>query len=282
MPPRRRTSHDEPPRSLVETTVAFAAAILLVFYLLSWSPRFLLLVIFVLYAVEAARFVSAKDWSFHATSSFAKLSVIWPLGFGSVIAFGQLSPATLAHHLPWITVYINAAVLGNIAMMGFIPPGPGAVRGYTHRAACLCLVVWLVREMHAVHWRTVSFTEHGYFLFNASPLSWVFAHAAYRAVMMTLPPFDTMRYLVLEPASLGLMAMFAAMNNAPASLWFGQSDTLVAATVCMTSAILSWGRPSAASPDHTMRLPESSSLGLTCVAVHLVVIVVSVYHILTI
>ncbi|KAF0756439.1 hypothetical protein AaE_004629 [Aphanomyces astaci] len=195
---------------------------------------------------------------------------------GSVVAFGQLSSETQASNLAWFSIYINAAVVGNIAMMGFVSAG-STLRGVTHRVACISLVLWLLREMQSVNWATVSYRD-GYFLFNASPLSWVLAHACYRLVMMTLPPFDTLRYLVLEPASLGLMAGLATANGASASLWFGQADTLVASTVCWTSAVLGWVLPT---PKYLMmRLPESQALDVGCALVHVVIVVVATFHLL--
>ncbi|KAF0712723.1 Aste57867_4709 [Aphanomyces stellatus] len=266
----RHASH-----SALAMNVIFLSFILLVFAALCLVPHLLLLVILTTSAVEVHRFVSSQPQSFDATGSFAKFMIIWPLGMGSVVAFGLLAPATQDHHLGWFTVYINAAVLGNIAMMGFIPPGPHGVRGHSHRAACVLLVLWLIREMNHVGWRTVAF-DGTFLLFNASPLAWVLAHACYRLIMLTLPPFDTLRYLVLEPASLGIMFLLSYVNDAAPSLWFGQADTLVASTVCFTSAFLGWFTPS--TPVSLMRLPETPALDTACVAVHGVVCVVALAH----
>ncbi|ETV95062.1 hypothetical protein H310_11356 [Aphanomyces invadans] len=263
-------------RSIVGINALYACAILAVFAALYFSPVLLLVVIVLTSVAESIRFVRVRDLSRHAVSVFAKFVCIWPLGMGSVVAFGQLSPTSQASNLSWFSVFINTAVVGNIAMMGFVATGD-SLRGITHRIACASLVVWLLLEMQSISWNTVSYQD-GFFLFNASPLAWVIAHAIYRAAMMTLPPFDTLRYLILEPASLGLMAALASANGASASLWFGQADTLVASTVCWTSVLLGWFRQQPKYP--TMRLPESQPLDIGCAGVHIVVVLIALYHVI--
>lgn len=144
--------------------------------------------------------------------ALVKVAAVLPLGLGSLALFGAVSPTVRARWLPAFTTYVNAAVLGNIAIMLCVPSG-GTWRGLTSRLTCLTLLAWLALEMVAVRWRTIALSEGVVpwpFLFTASPSRWVLAHAAYRALLMTLPMFDTERYWAMEPLSLGVMALHHA------------------------------------------------------------------------
>ena len=110
-------------------------------------------------------------------------------------------------------------------------------RGWSHQAVCCVLVVWLCKEMNRVQWRTVQIRD-GAFLFNAAPIEWILCHAIYRFILITLPCFETMRYVGMEPASLGVMLLMSYAYGAPnddVTVWFGFSDTLVASTFSFTS-----------------------------------------------
>ncbi|KAJ3127788.1 hypothetical protein HK098_005787 [Nowakowskiella sp. JEL0407] len=167
-----------------------------------------------------------------------KMQCAWLLGLGSVVAFGLLGVDAQKKHLNSFTNFINFVVLGNIAMMFFLPID-NTMRGYSHRVVCALLVIWLAKEMQKVRWNTVYFFK-GYFLFNASPMSWVICHALYRSVMVTLPIFDTQRYFVLEPLSLGIMMILyrtSGKNDGRVSDWFGISDTMVVSTITFMTSV---------------------------------------------
>lgn len=200
--------------------------------------------------------------SFSASSDlygFIKFVCEMPLGLGSLVFF-QLCPLHMRSKYHWHFVqYVNVAVVGNIAMMVLVPDG-GTMRGWSSRVACVGLVLWLCKEMKAYRWITQPFPQGGQhggkpmFIFTASPLGWVATHALYRAVMVTLPAFDTPRYILLEPLSLGVMifcyrwyAPYPVTNPQNGSkprqqLWglcdfFGLADTLVVATMGTVSHI---------------------------------------------
>ncbi|KAJ3132308.1 hypothetical protein HK100_005429 [Physocladia obscura] len=97
--------------------------------------------------------------------------------------------------------------------------------------------------MRQKNWlKTVEFS-HSVFLFTAVSRDWIIVHALYRAVLVTLPLFDTLRHLPLEIASLTAMAAFwlytCHFHNSkrPIEHFFGIADTVVVATACLVSAI---------------------------------------------
>jgi hypothetical protein len=249
--------------SLFTANLIFILAIATSWLLLRHQPRLLLLIILVTSILETSRFLIKSNWSFVAWSSLLKLVCVWPLGFGSVILFGQLPKHLQVKFLPRFTIYINAAVLGNVAMMVSVP-SDGTLRGLTHRPVCILMVLWLVAECHKVSWKTVKYTrEDGMFTFIASPIPWVISHACYRTVMLTLPMFNTATYLMLDPFSLICMVtlswFFASTAVAPkttslkspqafswnswrsygsVSHWFGLADTMVVSTIAYVSTFI--------------------------------------------
>ena len=263
--------------SALSIAAVFAASLAFNLFLCSAAPRLLVAIIALSSLGVVAAFVRAGDYSFDAAGALVKLLCEWTFGLGAVTFYGTLSPETQARHLDVFTLYVNAAVLGNIGMMVAVPTGSTA-RGWSHRAACMLLCYWLVRECRQARWRTVEFRD-GVFVFTASPLAWILAHAAYRAVMMTLPMFETKRYRILEPASLGGMSLLHALHGRPGespALFFGASDTLVVSTI----AFATWA-VSAMWPTRGLRLSrrQSEAWDGVLVGVHLAVCWVALQHV---
>ena len=140
-----------------------------------------------------------------------------------------------------MTVFVNVAVLGNIVMMVFIP-AEGTLRGLSTRLTCMVLVLWLIQEIQKNRWKTVNFSD-GLFLFNSSPLAWVLCHAVYRLGMITLPIFDTYRYILMELCSLSLMVGFYWFHRRryPIYYYFGMADTVIVSSLAVTAQILDIG-----------------------------------------
>jgi len=197
------------------------------------SPSVLIAIIFASTLLLCAKLLFGKEkLSFDVVGKFVKVMCEMPLGLGAVMVFAALSPQTQMQHIGWFTAYVNFAVLGNIAMMVAVP-ADGTVRGVGSRFVCLVLSVWLGLEMHKVNWQTVRF-ENGAFIFIASPLKWVLCHAVYRFIMVSLPIFENLCYMLLEPFSLTFMVLLhhgyarvGGHENHPVSFYFGYSDTLV-------------------------------------------------------
>ncbi|ORZ30129.1 hypothetical protein BCR44DRAFT_33470 [Catenaria anguillulae PL171] len=263
--------------------LSLIAAILVVWRLWQRSGRLLLAVIFATTIASCLHFALAAA-THHGTlsdlGSLIKLIGVWPLGLGSLVAYSLL-PAHRRHdYLPVFTQYINAAVLGNIAMMFFLHTGD-TLRGQLHRVNCVLLVTWLVQEMRLKKWATVSVNRQGLFLFNASPLAWVLCHAMYRGAMVTLPRFDTTRFLVLEPASLATMVLLGRRAKAQSweqvTAWFGLADTLVVATIVFASSV--WSAFGMVVPALISSEDSEYWLDRMVSGLHLVVGLVAAFHI---
>lgn len=260
-------------------------------------------------------------------AGFVKFLCEMPLGLGSLAAF-QCFPAL--SRVQWhrhFVMYVNVAVVGNIAMMVFVPDG-GTMRGWSARVACVTLVVWLLREMKDVMWVTQPLPTQTsssaskaqpLFIFTAVPIEWVVVHAAYRAVMVTLPAFDTPRYLLLEALSLSAMVWLHQRHVTSARRWatssvpvngarqpppspfhlkdfFGLADTIVVATMGTTSHIadafmmdgtnmrsIAWRAAVAAAGEgdaHRWWLWGGAWVDVFGVIVHVVVVLVSIAHVM--
>ena len=169
----------------------------------------------------------------------AKIMCELPLGLGSVLAFLLANRSFQIQYLPAFTAYINFAVYGNIGMM-VATPSDGTLRGTCSKITCVLLFAWIVQQGHRAGWKTVVINDN-LFLFTAVSKSWIFAHAIYRFVLLTLPCFGSGRlYRLLEFYSLALMfGLYFTLSNSkyPFEYYFGMADTLVVPTIAGWSAI---------------------------------------------
>ncbi len=159
-----------------------------------------------------------------------------PLGLGSVLAFLVANQSFRTRYLSAFTIYVNLAVYGNIGMM-IGTPADGTLRGLCSKATCDALFIWIVQQGHRARWKTIIL--HGdLFVFTAASKSWIFAHAIYRFVLLTLPCFGSgRRHRLLELYSLTLTFALSSSSNLPFEYCFGMADTLVVPTVAGWSAI---------------------------------------------
>ena len=210
---------------------AWLIFILFIAYLCTLRSKSLLLLI-----VLAA---SAAILTFDTTSTVGGLIKIMcelPLGLGSVLAYQTASKPFQARHLSAFTTYVNVAVYGNIGMMVATPIG-GTFRGVFARVACIALFVWIVQQGYRARWKTVVLDDR-FFVFTAASKSWIFAHAVYRLVLLTLPCFKNgPRYRLLELFSLGLTLALSLNSGLPFEHCFGQADTLTVPAISGWSAI---------------------------------------------
>jgi hypothetical protein len=170
------------------------------------------------------------------------LGLIPVLSMGIITKTTSNNKITIANY--WFTQYINIAVIGNILMMIFVNTGNSMIRGKTSQLVCIGLVIWLCYEIHQFKdWQTVEY-DHGYFIYVAAPLPWIIAHALYRSILITLPSFDTSRYLTLEFTSLSSMFLlyylhqqqfpsFSHVHHRQLAHFFGMADTITIATLSM-------------------------------------------------
>jgi hypothetical protein len=217
------------------------AAILLMFVLSKRSPFLLVAAVAGFTLAATLQFLTPlpDGQDDNRLPGYIKFLCEMPLGLGSLAIFGLLSKARQKRHMRIFTYYVNFAVVGNIAMMVFVPAAE-TMRGWTSRVACVALVAWLVQEMASVEWRPVRY-ERGVFVFIASPMPWVLAHAFYRMVLISLPAFEMSKYVIMEPASLTFMCIYSRFGGGkdyPTSYYFGASDTLVIATMSAVSLSL--------------------------------------------
>jgi hypothetical protein len=195
----------------------------------------LLTVVIVLSLVSVIHYAIEPAPDAELTMGFIKLMFLLPLGLGSLLIFALLPDRLQAKALHGFTHYINFAVTSNIFIMIFSPSG-GTVRGIVSRALCLVLLVWLLQEMGKVRFRTTQF-DSGFFIFRASPVKWVLCHACYRIALLSLPTFDSLSYILLEPLSLGCMVALHRLHKKrhPLAYYFGFADTLVVTTLAVLS-----------------------------------------------
>lgn len=210
-------------------------AVGLVCYLASFYRAILLALVLGISLYACFQFWGASSRDPMETMGFVKLMFLLPLGLGSLLSFASLSKDRQRRSLPWMTCYINFAVAANIFIMIFTPDG-GTWRGLLSRFVCLVLLVWLLQEMAKLRYQTTQF-DVGFFIFRSSPLAWVFCHAFYRIALLSLPAFDSLRYLLLEPLSLLTMTALYHLHQKryPLSHYFGFADTLVVSTLAVIS-----------------------------------------------
>lgn len=200
-----------------------------------------------------------------------KLLCELPLGLGSLLMFALLSPSAQDRLLPAFTCYVNAAVFGNIAMMVFTPSG-GTYRGLAARAACLALVAWLAQQARRVGWATVEMRSRR-FCYNAVSMHWVLAHAAYRAILYSLPGIAA-RNRLLELVSLGTMVLLSrGLPGLPISHSFGLADTIVIPSSLSLSCLLQLHNGSLADP-----LLGNTAADIALAAVLLVIAALAAWH----
>ena len=222
--------------------LANALVVFSVATLIKTKPNALKASVGVASVASVAKFVHDGDFSYTSIGRLSKVVVTAPLGLGIILLFRDLDDHKKKRYMGVFTKYINLAVVGNIAMMAFVP-SDGQQRALIGKAACASLVVWLLQEMRKDEWNTIEFDENGGFVFRSVPISWVRAHAAYRLVLMTLPCFDSLKYVFLEPTSLSLMYLlhqeYDRENQRPMSDYFGFADTITAALTALTSVMIS-------------------------------------------
>lgn len=162
-----------------------------------------------------------------------------PLGLGSVLAFLVANRSFQIRYLPAFTTYINFAVYGNIGMM-VATPTDGTFRGTCSRITCITLFIWIVQQGRHAGWKTVNIHDN-LFLYTAVSKSWIFAHAVYRFVLLTLPCFGSgLRHRLMEFYSLAVtfgLCFTQSSSNLPFEYYFGMADTLVIPTIAGWSAI---------------------------------------------
>jgi hypothetical protein len=183
--------------------------------------------------------VSATIVVFDKTSTsgeMIKTMCLLPLGLGSILAFLVSNRSFQTRYLPAFTTYVNFAVYGNIGMM-LGTPTSGTLRGLCSKITCIALFIWIVLQGHRVRWKTIILHDN-LFVFTAVSKSWVFAHAIYRFVLLTLPCFGSgRRHRLLELYSLTLTFALSSISNLPFEYCFGMADTLVVPAVAGWSAI---------------------------------------------
>ncbi|CDM30358.1 hypothetical protein DTO013E5_9539 [Penicillium roqueforti] len=183
--------------------------------------------------------VSATILIFNTTATLGEMTktmCLLPLGLGSVLSFLAADRSLQTKFLSAFTTYVNFAVYANIGMMVGTPTG-GTLRGMCSKITCVALFVWIVQKGHRVGWKTVRVHEN-LFVFTAVSKSWIFAHACYRFVLLTLPCFGSgRRYRLLELYSLALTFALSSTSKLPFEYFFGMADTLVVPAISGWSAI---------------------------------------------
>ncbi|MCW7493025.1 hypothetical protein ND861_08445 [Leptospira sp. 2 VSF19] len=206
-------------------------AVSLVCYLASFRQTILFILVVGFSLFTGIQFTVESNYDSIAIMGFIKLILLLPFGLGAVLTYINLSELKQIKFQIWFTRYINFAVLTNIFVMVFSPDA-GTYRGIVSRFACLSLLVWLIQEMLKVGFQT-TLTDRKFFIFNSSPLSWIYCHALYRIALLSLPTFDSIQYLLLEPLSLVSMTVLYRWHKKryPLPYYFGLADTLVVTTL---------------------------------------------------
>jgi hypothetical protein len=183
--------------------------------------------------------LSATIVIFDKTSTVGEMTktmCLLPLGLGSVLAFLVANRSFQTRYLSAFTTYVNFAVYGNIGMMVWTPAG-GTLRGMCSKITCAALFIWIVQQGYRARWKTIVLHDN-LFVFTAVSKSWIFAHAIYRFVLLTLPSFGSgRRHRLLEVYSLTLTLALSLTSNLPFEYCFGMADTLVVPAAAGWSAI---------------------------------------------
>src|SRR5204863_2733413 len=102
------------------------------------------------------------------------------------------------------------------------------------------LFIWIVQQGKRAGWKTVIIHDN-LFLYTAVSKSWIFAHAVYRFILLTLPCFGLgRRHRLMEFYSLALtfgLSFTQSNSNFQFEHYFGMADTLVVPTIAAWSAI---------------------------------------------
>jgi hypothetical protein len=252
-------------------------AVAVVCGLASFHRAILLGIVILLTLISSHRYAMNPAPDSIETMGFIKLLFLLPLGLGSLLIFSCLSEDRQKKSLPWFTHYISLAVTLNIFIMMFSPDG-GTLRGLVSRAVCVVLLVWLLQEMAKARFQTTQF-DSGFFIFRSSPLPWILCHAAYRFALLSLPAFDSLSYLLLEPLSLTTMVALYHLHKKRQALsfYFGFADTLVVTTLAVLSR---YPIPSPLkSSGQNVSLPSEADLDLLFVPIQIVVIVFALWAI---
>ncbi|RDW56382.1 hypothetical protein BP5796_13204 [Coleophoma crateriformis] len=182
---------------------------------------------------------SATIIVFDTTSTIGQMTKVMcelPLGLGSVLAFLVADRSFQTRSLNAFTAYINFAVYGNIGMM-VATPADGTLRGMCSKVTCIVLFIWIVQQGRRAGWKTIVLHDK-LFVFTAVSKSWIFAHAIYRFVLLTLPCFGSgRRHRLLELYSLTMTFALSSTSNLPFEYCFGMADTLVVPAAAGWSAI---------------------------------------------
>lgn len=208
-------------------------AVFLACYLASFRQTILFILVMAFMLLAGIQFVNKSQHDLIEIMGFIKLVLLLPLGLGAVLTFAILSDDKQQRYLLPMTRYINFAVIANIFVMVFAPDGD-TYRGLLSRLVCIALLVWLLQEMAKVRFQTTQF-ERGFFIFRSSPLHWVYCHAAYRIALLSLPSFNSLQYLLLEPLSLLIMSVLYHVDKKkfPLHYYFGFADTIVVTTLTL-------------------------------------------------
>ncbi|MCW7470236.1 hypothetical protein [Leptospira kanakyensis] len=219
------------PTLLVWNCAITILVVAFVCYLASFRQTILLMLVMAFALLAGIQFIFDPHHNLIEILSFIKFMLLLPFGLGAVLTFAGFSENKQQRFLLWFSRYINFAVVANIFAMVFTPGGD-TYRGYLSRVVCLVLLVWLLQEMEKERFQTTQF-DRGYFIFRSSPLQWIYCHAAYRIALLSLPTFDSLQYLLLEPLSLVVMFVLYRLHKKRFALhyYFGFADTLVVTTL---------------------------------------------------
>ncbi|WP_244310308.1 hypothetical protein [Leptospira noumeaensis] len=202
-------------------------------YLASFRQTILLMLVMAFALLAGIQFIFDPHHNLIEILSFIKFMLLLPFGLGAVLIFASFSEDKQQRFLLWFSRYINFAVVANIFAMVFAPDGD-TYRGYLSRVVCLVLLIWLFQEMAKERFQTTKF-DRKFFIFRSSPLKWIYCHAAYRIALLSLPTFNSIQYLLLEPLSLLVMVVLHRLHKKryPLHYYFGFADTIVVTTLTL-------------------------------------------------
>lgn len=223
---------------LINLGGGFIAALMFIFLCL-W-PTLLLICIIWFSVSQVIEFNVLTKHTISQWGELAKLLGTVPFGLGAVCLFRTLSDDLQPEQLLRIRTYINFAVIGNILMMLFTPPG-STWRGYLGKGSCVLLTTWLAQEINSKLEQSVGF-DQGILVFRAVTMPWICCHSLYRLSLVSLPAFSSLKYLIMEPLSIGFMIIFWSVygksREQPVYFYFGVADTLVTAAMSTVSFAL--------------------------------------------
>jgi Ca2+/Na+ antiporter len=196
-----------------------------------------------------------------AMPGYIKFLAATVFGLGSLVLGRNLQSKAF-------TIYVNFAVLGNILMMVLVP-AEGTLRAWPCKACCLLLSYWLYLQLKSANYSSVTYKAN-IFLYHCSNMPWIYSHAAYRFILMTLPRFQTRKYFMMEVYSLGLTRilhfLYGSKDEKP-EWYFGIADTLVVSSLTITTPFYDFVHGNSASKI-PLSLPMDISLAVfgSCLA----------------